>query len=594
MVQPNILNRGSPYRRRCRLLLATLASNLSLAASAHAATYYIAPNGSDGGAGSSGSPWKTFPHAVSQLSPGDTLLVSDGTYTRQANGSGSVIVPVTCGGGAKNGTASAPITVQAEHERQAWLKDDGGGTLLFVNKCSYWNFTGFHASSGDAQGNPSASFFLVTGGDHIAFRRNLLTNPNRRLNQSMITYNTSSYGLIEENELYYYTRHGFLLTRTPNSIVRRNYANSRGYSDNLRVLPGIYNSGSGGDSLVAIYPGSNNIVENNISEGNMSGFNIQASGYGSDSSNNKFYGNISLNDGVGAGLRLRARGNDLYHMPVNTYVENQVVIGDKGSGGDFRANKNTLVTNTSIFNSDIAGFYGNTSEFPGDSPTMAIKNSLAVDNKLYGFGVVNYSSFTVTNSNSFGNGTNYSPGSLASGNMSKDPGLGSCKVFIPDGSPMKGAGADGGDIGANVLCRYENGVLTQTQLWNWQTGQFPCGAIVPGVNDKPGESCFDVNQRLNVNANGCNLPANPICKQPAPPADFPPITGGAPVFYSPDGKVCPSGYKSSSSPPVLSNSSQPTSPQPAPSQPSAPQSGSLYNVPLDNAPELTVIPGSVH
>lgn len=117
----------------------------------------------------------------------------------------------------------------------------------------------------------------------------------------------------------------------------------------MRVVPGVYAPDHGGDSLVAIYPGSNNIVENNISEGNVSAFNSQAAGYGSDSSNNKFYGNISLNDGTGAGLRIRARENDLYHMPVNTYVENQVVIGDKGSGGDFRANKNTLVTNTSIF-----------------------------------------------------------------------------------------------------------------------------------------------------------------------------------------------------------------------------------------------------
>jgi hypothetical protein len=28
------------------------------------------------------------------------------------------------------------------------------------------------------------------------------------------------------------------------------------------------------------------------------------------------------------------------------------------------------------------------------------------------------------------------------------------------------------------------------------------------VNDQAGTSCFDVQKRLNVNANGCSLPAN--------------------------------------------------------------------------------------
>jgi hypothetical protein len=81
--------------------------------------------------------------------------------------------------------------------------------------------------------------------------------------------------------------------------------------------------------------------------------------------------------------------------------------------------------------------------------------------------------------------------------MSKDPGLGSCKVFIPDGSPMKGMGQNGEDVGANIVCRYENGMLqVGNPLWDPATGQFPCGAIYHGINDLSGESCFDVNKRL--------------------------------------------------------------------------------------------------
>jgi hypothetical protein len=107
---------------------------------------------------------------------------------------------------------------------------------------------------------------------------------------------------------------------------------------------------------------------------------------------------------------------------------------------------------------------------------------------------------------------------------------------------MKGACTDGEDIGANIVCRYENGVLqVGNPLWDPATGKFPCGAIYHGINDIPGESCFDVNERLNVNANGCQLPPASSCKPVKQPV-FPP--SGGPVFYSPDGKVCPSGYSS--------------------------------------------------
>ena len=78
--------------------------------------------------------------------------------------------------------------------------------------------------------------------------------------------------------------------------------------------------------------------------------------------------------------------------------------------------------------------------------------------------------------------------------------------------------ADGipADIGANVLYRYENGVLQNgiggtavKRLWDTTTGAWlAAGAIVPGVNDIAGQSAFDVHKRLNVNVNGCSLPAS--------------------------------------------------------------------------------------
>ena len=61
------------------------------------------------------------------------------------------------------------------------------------------------------------------------------------------------------------------------------------------------------------------------------------------------------------------------------------------------------------------------------------------------------------------------------------------------------------NIGANIVYRYENGALTSTPLWDPQTGAFPCGAIVPGIND--GERrCATLHRRLNVDTDGCALP----------------------------------------------------------------------------------------
>ncbi|WP_293915040.1 PA14 domain-containing protein [Deinococcus sp.] len=44
-------------------------------------TFWVAPGGNDGGPGSEASPWATINKASQTLTPGDTVLVKDGTYT---------------------------------------------------------------------------------------------------------------------------------------------------------------------------------------------------------------------------------------------------------------------------------------------------------------------------------------------------------------------------------------------------------------------------------------------------------------------------------------------------------------------------------
>jgi hypothetical protein len=87
-----------------------------------------------------------------------------------------------------------------------------------------------------------------------------------------------------------------------------------------------------------------------------------------------------------------------------------------------------------------------------------------------------------------------------------DPALGGCLIYLPMASPLRGAGAGGRDVGAEVVYRYQDGLLTTERLWDAATEAFPCGAIVPGLNDDPTQSCIGVHQRLAVGAGGCPAP----------------------------------------------------------------------------------------
>jgi hypothetical protein len=100
-----------------------------------AATYYLAPAGSDAGAGSIGNPWGTLGKANSVLAAGDTLLIRGGTYTGMAN------VVWT-----KSGTAGQPVLISAyPGERPIFT---GGGALAFIKtKCSYVVFDGLEITN---------------------------------------------------------------------------------------------------------------------------------------------------------------------------------------------------------------------------------------------------------------------------------------------------------------------------------------------------------------------------------------------------------------------------------------------------------------
>src|SRR4051812_508653 len=76
---------------------------LSVPQLALAATYYVAPTGSDSAAGSSTAPWKTLQKSADTARAGDTVIVRTGSYNAGMNFYGK-----------SGGTASAPIQFLAD------------------------------------------------------------------------------------------------------------------------------------------------------------------------------------------------------------------------------------------------------------------------------------------------------------------------------------------------------------------------------------------------------------------------------------------------------------------------------------------------
>lgn len=478
--------------------------------------FWIAPTGKDRNSGRSATaPWKTFARAIPSLKPGDTLLLEDGVYDGESTGYPNI----NCSRRAANGTPSANVTIQAEHERHAFIRGDGTAYPFQMQNCQYWTIAGLNIENGDfknvAKGEANYGDVMYLYADRfLTVRRNLLARNNRYSNSHLIDNYYSNHSLYVENEFYYFHRHGILDMYGGFNTYRRNYFNSRGYAD----LPdGRASIGPArGDTAISLYPAHDALVENNISEGQTVGYDIQCAYHTNSCDNNRFFGNISLNDVYGHVFKARGMGDAF--MPHNTYAVNEVVIDPVEIGMYARATKNTVCDHCSFFGDAKSqiGFVaddGGKGETGDGNYSVFVKNSIAANfHGLPGLGfVVQDASGTWNwswqNLVAYGNRIDYVPAApnQHAVNISKtDPERGACWVWSPAPSGLRKGKPS--DVGANIVYRYRDGQLTNEPLWDAKTGSFPHGEVVPELNGTPGQSAMDVQQRLNVGANGCKPP----------------------------------------------------------------------------------------
>jgi outer membrane protein assembly factor BamB len=161
------------------LISLTLPNHLSIAQASSTHTYYVSTSGSDSNSGTQDKPWKTIQKAANSVTAGDTVTVLAGDYSSER-------VSVTTSGG-----SGMQITFQAQ----------GSVTMKgFTIRASYITIDGFYITNTDNDD---------TNGYGIFYQ--------------------GSFGIIENNYIYYTTRGGIILYATPgsplettNCIVRNN------------------------------------------------------------------------------------------------------------------------------------------------------------------------------------------------------------------------------------------------------------------------------------------------------------------------------------------------------------------------------------
>jgi len=217
---------------------------------------------------------------------------------------------------------------------------------------------------------------------------------------------------------------------------------------------------------LALYYANNNIVENVLvidslanSDTSNSAFYLTSHSPPPEVSGNKFFGVVALNNlGIGWYLDHNGTGN-------NNELRNSVIWASKDIG--IALYSSNTCTGNIIDHVTVGATTPNDGYWNGGCIGTSVKSSIFMNNA--GYAIVNGGSGSTTENyldlyaNTGGARSNITAGA---NDITNNPAL----LYIlrsEAGSPVKGAGESGTDIGANVSKRYQDGLLTSIDLWPW-------------------------------------------------------------------------------------------------------------------------------
>lgn len=440
-----------------RLLILSITLSVFFINKVNAAEYYVATTGSDSNSGSETLPWRTIQTSMAKLKPGDTLNVTDGTYSEN-------LIPKI------SGTAQLPILVRAITPFAVTIDGGGVGQALSIRGVSYLVFEGFklknageravlQVNSGDGQ--PTTG---NTETHHIALRKISVQGSCALKNCTGILIARSNDVLLEDAWAYGSGRYTFLVYGSRKVTVRRvvirwDYWDGSGYKPNdPRTAVGVYNS-------------HNNLYENVIvldsgkrppgRSGDKGSFTLAGGDNGStapfkSSENNEFFGVMIFNN-IGLGFNLESRA--VAHS--GNYFENSIVYGN--SVRALTINKkveSTTFNHMTLMGHKNGGGYANwSSETSGN----VVTNSIVVGNNDNAFNGEVTESYNML----YANAPNYANGKVA-GNNSIVMNPEQFYIFRNDTVPLsENLGSDGKRRGSHLIYRYFNGVESEQSLWPW-------------------------------------------------------------------------------------------------------------------------------
>jgi hypothetical protein len=458
--------------------------------------FYIGPDGIDqatNGTAADASV-KTFAYAVAHFDVGQALVLLPGTYSNADGGSG--IINVTCGMSAQNGMGDQPIVVAAQEERGAIIQSDGTQSAVSINDCSNWVVYGMTTEIAQlyVDGGAPPHTVAVNDGENVELLRMLVDGNNRLYTSSnpgtyaipVVLHDVTGTRLIE-SEIYDFDTVGLAVSGS-DVEVQRVYVNPRDAAAPIvDTTPPSVSYGGGGRVL----------FENVVSDNSPVGQGVYFDNYGPAS----FLGSLIMGGSIGM---------DMFADEAFV-VRDLVVVGTTGNGLRVYAmplpgsDGGALAPSLSVSNVSLFGTGGANFASPGSTNLVATNIESAFG---HGIGITATHPWIVKDCNS----SSYFGDSGVNEDFSAplDSGLfEQCTRTQPTHFGIMGPDEcvayvwpDGGPIGANLIYRYEDGGLTTTPLWS--CNGFPCGAVVPGINDY-GDTCRNVAARLNFEG-GCPFP----------------------------------------------------------------------------------------
>ena len=397
--------------------------------------------------------WATFDHAWSVMQPGDTLVVADGTYNQ-------TLSPIV------SGISGYPITIRAQNRGGAIIQKADDGSAISINSTtsqtlSYITIDGFIARS---KGEYSA--ISVNSTDNIA--EQLMTN-------NIIIRNTGAFGsanqtntvvfaiartrdsLFEDMWAYGYGRkavqlYGSTRITARRIIARYDYWDGAGYKPNdPRIGFAVYNSSDGLYENIMVIDNAPDPVGRNAAskagfaiEGNLTSTSTIIGATG-----NKWFGCLALdNDRAG-----------LYSAGVSTGINDNNTIENFISWGSTTGMViHAYTTNSNIVSGTIGNASGIGIRINNDNVSdTRFEKLFAINNGTYPFVIAGQDGYYGVNT-TFQNNT-------ATGN-------GSGGDIEPEFAPtldylIKPTMVSGKERGAEMVNRYQDGVLTSNALWPW-------------------------------------------------------------------------------------------------------------------------------